>query len=650
MVLLGRGSSNKDVVKELTRYFPGRDLADRVVTILSACCLMVFSASVSRSQDAKMTASEVGKTSEHTSAFLNASTSPVDCVEGTAAGYPCSGVRLLGFLPIQDLGTPNGLRLNDVWGWVDPETSKKYALVGREDGTAFVDVTDPTRPMYLGELLRPSTAQTNVWRDIKVDGYYAFIVADGSSGRRGGHGMQVFDLRRLRDVSASPVSFDADAVYTDFTVAHNLAINEETHRAYIVGSGVDARGCNAGLHIVDISDPLQPTFEGCFNDVGTGRARGGYTHDVQCVIYKGPDVGWQGREICIGSNETAISLVDVTLADAPVPISRGTYPTSAYVHQGWLTEDHRYFVQDDELDERAFSAQTRTFIWDLQDLDDPVLLTIFTSDVISTDHNLYVKGSLVYQANYSSGLRILDISDPEQPFIAGWFDTYPASDELNFEGAWTAWPFPDDNLVLVSGRREGLFLLQPSSILGTRFGSVMAMGEGDSIRLTWAMEAEFSIDSYRIDQILPSGDRVLQGFVSASSDGVSSAGSYSFSTTSEVAIAHYQVTAIGSDGAEIQSDVVPVNLVRDTHVLTAAWPNPAIADVFMELYLADEQNVRVSLHDALGREIQLIQNGLLTNDRPFLVSFSVDGLPAGTYHVRLQGDRFTDSRAVVVVR
>lgn len=616
---------------------------------LSLSFLLAFGIGLANGQDAKMNDSDAGKAIHTSPALFDSSISAEKCMDGMAAGFPCAAVHLLGFLPKQDLGTPQGLRLNDVWGWVDPETSRRYALVGREDGTAFVDVSDPTNPTYIGELLRPSTAQTNVWRDIKVDGNYAFIVADGSSGRRGGHGMQVFDLRRLRDVSSGPVSFEADAVYSDFTVAHNLAINEATHRAFVVGARVDTHGCNAGLHIVDIADPLQPTFAGCFNDIGTGIGRDGYTHDVQCVIYDGPDQIWQGREICIGSNETAISIADVTDADNPVSISRGSYPTAAYVHQGWLTQDHRYFVQDDELDERAYSAQTRTFIWDLHDLDDPVLLTIFTSDIISTDHNLYIKGCFAFQANYSSGLRILDVSDPEHPFTAGWFDTYPASDALNFEGAWTAWPFPDDDLVLVTGRREGLFLLQPSPILGTRFGAVTAVTQGESAHLSWSMQSENAIASYRIEQVLSSGDRVVEAVLPANPTGTAAPGSYSHAINPEAAIAQYQVTAIGIDGAEIMSEVVIINLVQDTHVLTTSWPNPATTDVSLELSLAHEQDVRITLHDALGRELTSIRNGAFPIDRSVRISFSVNGLPAGTYHVRFQGERFTDSRAVVVV-
>ena len=57
-------------------------------------------------------------------------------------------------------------------------------------GAAFVDVTDPTHPVYLGNL--PTQTGNSLWRDIKVYRNYAFIVSEAS-----GHGMQVFDLTQL---------------------------------------------------------------------------------------------------------------------------------------------------------------------------------------------------------------------------------------------------------------------------------------------------------------------------------------------------------------------------------------------------------------------------------------------------------------------
>ncbi|WP_425154965.1 hypothetical protein [Candidatus Palauibacter sp.] len=78
--------------------------------------------------------------------------------------------------------------------------------------------------------------------------------------------------------------------------------------------------------------------------VGGGARHGtGYTRDAQCIIYRGPDEDHAGREICVGGNETAFSFADVTDKSNPVALSRVSYPQVAYTHQGWLSEDLRYF-------------------------------------------------------------------------------------------------------------------------------------------------------------------------------------------------------------------------------------------------------------------------------------------------------------------
>src|SRR5690606_24011601 len=204
----------------------------------------------------------------------------------------------------------------------------------------------------------------NVWRDIKVYKNHAYVVADGS----GPHGMQVFDLTRLRNVKDAPQTFTMDAHYTNINSAHNIVINEETGFAYAVGVNSGGETCGGGLHMIDIREPKNPKFAGCFADPQTGRANTGYSHDAQCVIYKGPDEQYKGREICLGANETMLSIADVTDKQNPKAISRASYPNVGYSHQGWLTEDHRFFYMDDELDELAGSVQrTRTIIWDLTD-------------------------------------------------------------------------------------------------------------------------------------------------------------------------------------------------------------------------------------------------------------------------------------------
>ncbi len=382
----------------------------------------------------------------------------VACADGGAAGYDCDHVDLLSFVPWAELGAGRGARLNDVWGWTDPLDGREYALVGRMDGTAFVDVTDPYNPRYLGNLAKTEGSRANSWRDMKVFRDHAFVVADGA----GQHGMQIFDLTQLRDVT-EPREFEETAMYTGIASSHNIAINEETGFAYLVGSSDGGETCGGGSHMVDINDPLNPVFAGCFAHPNTGRRNTGNSHDTQCVIYHGPDEDYAGREICVNSNETALSIADVTDKDNPIAVAAADYPNVAYAHQGWLTEDHRYFYSNDELDEvGGLVDATRTLIWDLADLDDPLLLSEYMNPTRATDHNMYVKGDRLYMSNNRAGLRVLDISDPENPVELGYFDTTPwSADEAGFDGTWSVYPYFESGSVLLSSRREGLFIVRP---------------------------------------------------------------------------------------------------------------------------------------------------------------------------------------------
>ncbi|MFT5432370.1 MAG: choice-of-anchor B domain-containing protein [Myxococcota bacterium] len=379
----------------------------------------------------------------------------VDCsADGEAAGFDCDEVDLLSFLPLSALGAEPGERVSDIWGWTDPETRREYILAGRTAGMAIVDVTDAANPRYLGLVpANPSHA-----RDIKVYQDYAFFTGDGA----GQHGMVVFDLRHVRDLTSVPTQFQPDARYEGIASAHNLVLDPEAGFAYPVGASGGGETCGGGLHMVDVRDPLNPTFAGCFTDT-EGLIWEGRTHDAQCTVYRGPDDRYRGREVCFVSNETALRIVDVTDKENPVPLGSASYPGVAYIHQGWLTEDQRYFYLNDELDELVGTTErTRTLIWDVSELDDPVLASDYFGPNGATDHNLYVKGDRMYQANYQAGFRVLDISDPEAPVEVGYFDTTPYDgDPPGFVGAWTAFPYFESGTVVVSSMYEGLFLLKP---------------------------------------------------------------------------------------------------------------------------------------------------------------------------------------------
>ncbi|MEO9512993.1 MAG: choice-of-anchor B family protein [Flavobacteriaceae bacterium] len=369
------------------------------------------------------------------------------CQGGTASIYPCNGYDLLFQMDLDAFAGGDG---NDIWGWTDTVNSREYALIGLDNGTAFVDITNTAAPVYLGKLLTATVASG--WRDIKVYGNYAFIVSEAAN-----HGMQVFDLTKLRNVEDPPQLFTADARYTGIGNAHNIVINEDVGFAYPVGT---ARNDNfgGGVHFIDVQNPTSP------NGIG-GYGTNGYTHDAQVITYSGPDMDYTGREIFIGANEDQIAIADITDKDSPVEIATLGYGNIAYTHQGWFTEDQRYFILGDELDEVNFGFNSRTLIFDMSDLDNPVLHTTYTGPTSAIDHNGYVLGDEFFLANYTAGMRVLDISDIENKVITekAFFDTYPSNNTARFDGVWSVYPFFESGKIIINDINSGLFVIQKSN-------------------------------------------------------------------------------------------------------------------------------------------------------------------------------------------
>lgn len=369
-----------------------------------------------------------------------------DCVNGFAGIYPCNSYDLIAHVPLTELGGP-GVEGNDSWGWTDPISGKEYALVCISSGVVFVDISTPSEPLILGTL--PTATINSPWGDVKVYNDHAFVVADNA----GFHGMQVFDLTRLRSVSSPPETFNADAHYTGFGSAHNVVINEESGYAYVVGTST----FNGGPHFVNIQNPTSPVGAG-------GYADDSYTHDAQVVTYNGPDTDYTGHEIFVGSNENELVIVDVTDKDNPVNISRITYSNVGYAHQGWFTADLTYFIHGDEDDELSFGTNTRTLVFDFSDLDNPIEHMQYLGTSQAIDHNGYVNGNLFYQANYTAGVRVLDITNIGSNFIheVGFFDTWPDDNSTSFHGVWNVYPFFASGNIVISDIEGGLFIIRKS--------------------------------------------------------------------------------------------------------------------------------------------------------------------------------------------
>lgn len=379
---------------------------------------------------------------------------------GGSLAFTSKNVTLMSQLTLPQIG--GGAKGSSLYGWTDPLTGHEYAIMGRSNGTAFVDVTNPTNPIYVANLPKFSGSADTDWREPKVYGNYVYVGVDGTN-----HPIQVMNLAKLRNYAGTTMQLSADSNFrgngNTLTKAHTLAINPAS--GYLYAARTDKY--SGGIMAIDVRNPAAPVEVGGF----TGD---GITHETQVVIYNGPDVAHRGKEIAFNSNaksgapQDTFSIVDVTNKPSMTRLSSQFYPNARYIHQGWLTEDQRYFFQNDEFDEPGVTSRTRTHLWDVSNLDAPVYRGFFDNTTTSVDHNLYVKDGYVYQTNYTTGLRVLKIGDlastNPQDWLkeVAWFDTYPLNDNPTFNGAWNNYPFFQSGNVIVSDIDGGLFVLRPS--------------------------------------------------------------------------------------------------------------------------------------------------------------------------------------------
>ncbi|KAJ0124584.1 hypothetical protein J7T55_005923 [Diaporthe amygdali] len=421
----------------------------------------------------------------NTSQFLQALPAPVKCVNGQAVVVPgdrlqtfrCGNLDLQDFKTHAELGSRSGSGSSS-WGWTSPE-GREFGAIGQADGTAFIEISKTGRITYLGRL--PQQSVTSQWREIRTVKNYFIIGSEASN-----HGIQIFDARKLLTVT-SPKTFSTSSDISLFNGlptgrTHNVVSLEEKNFAVAVGAQPRTDKCKSGLIFIDLSNPASPTSPGC--------APGdGYVHDAQCLVYRGPDTRYTGRDICYGYNEDTLTIYDVTNKAAATIISRTSYTGASYTHQGSVLDpnNQEYLLLDDEYDEEDGRAPAAdgfpvTYVWDIRDLRAPKQTGLYKSTVRSIDHNQYVHNGLSFQSNYGAGLRVLDVSSvPQDPTGKGikevaFFDVFPDDDaqsgggNVAFTGTWSHYAgFPSGN-ILVNTIERGVYIVKNPSVTGQMKG------------------------------------------------------------------------------------------------------------------------------------------------------------------------------------
>jgi choice-of-anchor B domain-containing protein len=351
--------------------------------------------------------------------------------------FASQGMELMSHIDLAGFGVPTG-NGNSCWGWVSPG-GREYAIMGLNNRVAFVDITDPRNPV-----IRATVAHTNsLWCDVKTHGNYCY-----TSNEAGG-GIQVIEIAALDSGIATLIR---NVTTNNLSNAHSLAVDNVSGFLYTCGS-TSMTGSAGGPVAFSLVDPSNPVLAGMWG------VR--YSHEAQVVTYTtGP---YAGRQVCFAFNEgTGMAVIDVTNKAAMQTMSVTPYPGVQYCHQGWLSPDSRYVYINDELDGPGQGVPPGlTRILDVTNLSAPFLAGTFTSNTPnSTDHNLYVVGNRLFEANYHSGLRVFDRTNPLAPVEIAYFDTYPEDDNAGFDGLWNNYPFLPSGNIILSDIDRGLFIVR----------------------------------------------------------------------------------------------------------------------------------------------------------------------------------------------
>lgn len=87
-----------------------------------------------------------------------------------------------------------------------------------------------------------------------------------------------------------------------------------------------------------------------------------------------------------------------------------------------------------------------------------------------------------------------------------------------------------------------------------------------------------------------------------------------------------------------------------SYVLSAAYPNPFNPRTSFNLTVQDRQEVRVEIYNLLGQPVKRLFQGVMEAGETRTFHFEAGELPSGIYLYRVQGQRFTATRQVTLLK
>jgi uncharacterized membrane protein len=271
------------------------------------------------------------------------------------------------------------------------------------------------------------------------------------------------------------------------------------------GIGYFADNMGSGLHIVDVSDPTNPTLLSQITS-----ANGGFDNTHKIAI-------WQNF-VFIPQNLVSPAIIKVfDVSNPSSPVLKTTF-----------TATDPKWVNDIDIQTNGTTGKTLLYtsgwggkcdIWDITNIAtaNPVLLGSFTAGVDGSSasatadgnylayttkntngtsfvtiynisnpasvtvastltmtalgidavspHDPKIMNNLLYVSWYQAGTLIFDITNPAAPVFVGTYDTWPGPvDPGQLDGNWGVYPYLGQDRVLLSDRNTGLYIVDATGV------------------------------------------------------------------------------------------------------------------------------------------------------------------------------------------
>jgi choice-of-anchor B domain-containing protein len=285
---------------------------------------------------------------------------------------------------------------------------------------------------------------------------YAYVTTEGSGG-----GIQIIDLTNL------PNSVSLAGTWTGVSTSHTDQISNIDFHTNVANNPsfppiLYISGANTGgLRFVSLANPTSLTEVGFWT--------GTYSHDTYAHVFTDARAnqcapGHNPCEVVFSFAGTpGLKIIDVTNKSAPVTLSTLTYSQLGYTHSGWISSDGNYLFLHDELDEPNFGLSGTIRTINITNLTAPFVSNVYTTANAAIDHNGYTIGNKFYFSNYTRGIGILDVTNPNAPVSLAYFDTFPTNNTATFNGAWGVYPYLPSGNILIADIQRGLIVVREQS-------------------------------------------------------------------------------------------------------------------------------------------------------------------------------------------